>query len=264
MAADFGERVDDLSEHAPGTRDERLDSIKDRAARVAVVPAEHLTRAIGAKDGRDSGRKVDEIQGVGGGSRNRAGVDPVLERLLDLRIGDISAPGGRSTGLRAGDRDRPDTGSVTDRLAWNAVLGHEIHERAGEDEVKEVVELTDERRLCRLLPVCSPEDGVDLDVREESSVVVRDVRCGSGSRDAGTLLGLEHRDDQTRCWCHLLYLAVLEQRPLSWSSYSKRASATASPRRLPAHRATRHSGRSRRPVIRELRFVGQSQPVICE
>ena len=86
----------------------------------------------------DSGRDVDEVQRVCGGLRDSVVGYPPLERLLNLRVTNLSTPTPR---LRCRDRVRADAAPRPDCLAWHSVLRQQVYQRACEYEVEKLVEL---------------------------------------------------------------------------------------------------------------------------
>src|ERR1700676_3384193 len=74
------------------------------------------------------------------------------------------------------DRDRSSAFAVPDLLPGHAVLRELIDERARQDIVEELVDLSSHRALRTLLPGRAPENHKHLDRREQWPVSVRELR----------------------------------------------------------------------------------------
>src|SRR3984893_13306084 len=74
------------------------------------------------------------------------------------------------------DRDRSCSFAVPDLLPGHAVLRELIYERARQDIVEELVDLSSHRALRTLLPGRTPENRKHLDRRKQRPVSVRELR----------------------------------------------------------------------------------------
>src|SRR6202158_1160613 len=81
--------------------------------------------------------------------------------------------------LRGRDREGARSLTVPDGLSGYAVFCQLSDERAGQDKVEELVDLSHHRALGALLPCWPPEDGEDFDGGKQGAVPVREFRgCG--------------------------------------------------------------------------------------
>ena len=101
---------------------------------------------------------------------------------------------------RCRDGDGAHSRTVSDLLAGHAVFGELGDQRAGQNEVEELVDLRNQRML-RVLPRRAPEDGEDLDRGQQRTIAVGELRrgggrcCGDIDRGLPGIAGVVRRND---------------------------------------------------------------------
>ena len=154
-----------------------------------MIAAKYLAGSTASLDHLHAGRKHDEIKRVRSWSRKSGpGGDFLLEHFSN------GAVLHGFTGLGCSESGGSDARAMADLFSGNAVFAKLIEERAGENEIEELIDALDEIALRRLLPGRAPKYRKDLSGREQGAVAVGQLR--SGLRD-GWCCGFRpmHGDD---------------------------------------------------------------------
>ena len=132
-----------------------------------MVPAKGLARARAALRHGHARRQIDEVQAVGRWVRDvGAGRHLVLQHVLNRPIGDGM--------VQRRLRDRYGTGAlaVANRVPADIVFRHLVNQRAGQDEVKKLVQLLSQNRLRRCSPGRAPKDRIDLYRSQQRAIAI--------------------------------------------------------------------------------------------
>jgi len=141
-----------------------------------VIAAENFAGGATALGDRDAGRKENEIERVGGCGGQRAGGDLLLQEFLDGGIVNRFSRSRSCEGDGAGAR------AVADFQTGGAVFAELVEKLAGENEVKELIDLGEQSILRDFIPGGAPEDGEDLHGSQQRSIAIgelgRNLRSG--------------------------------------------------------------------------------------